>query len=482
MSNRLQTVLLVGAVLVGVSATTRLITTNAAQQQSTSAAAAAPEIATVDRGDISLAITATGNINANQNVGLAFATSGMVTAINVKEGDYVRAGQTLAMLDNTTAQDAVTNAQLKVQAEQLALDTLNAKPRQVDIDVANANVTLAQAQLAEAKISPTDSTQVAIAQLGIQQAQNAVWQAQLQRDITNNAAAANNKNVTITSTDSSNRAIASANGSVSVAQSQLSAVQSQGANVGSIDSAQATLTSAQTQLATLLAGPNVDDVKQAQANLSAAQAALVQAQSDLSKTQLVAPFNGLVAAINLNLGQQSPATNAITLLDVTSFNVDLPVAEIDIAQIQVGMPVNLHFDALGNNSTVVGKVTLIADTPNSGTPVTYNVRVQIAPDGQPLLATMSTTASIIISDTVNVVRMPNRLIRIDAAHKAAYATVRQPDGTFTEVPIQLGASNDTYTEVKSGLKAGDVVTTPSAGGGTGRGPGGAGALLRGLGG
>ena len=480
MSNRLQTVILVGAVLVGISATTRLITTNAAQQQSASAAAA-PEIATVDRGDISLAITATGNINANQNVGLAFSTSGMVTAINVKEGDYVRAGQTLAMLDNTTAQATVTNAQLKVQAAQLALNTLNAKPRQVDIDVANANVTLAQAQLNEAKISPTDSTQVAIAQLGIQQAQNAAWQAQLQRDIANANATANNKQLTVTTADTNNRSISSANSSISVAQSQLSAVQSQGANVGSIDSAQAALTSAQTQLATLLAGPNVNDVKQAQANLSAAQATLAQAQSDLSKTHLVAPFNGLVAAINLNLGQQSPTTNAIMLMDVNSFNVDLPVAEIDIAQIQVGMPVNLHFDALGNNVTVVGKVTLISDTPNSGTPVTYNVHVEIAPDGQPLLATMSTTASIIISDTTNVVRMPNRLIRIDAAHKAAYATVRQPDGTFKEVPIQLGASNDTYTEVKSGLNAGDVVTTPSAGG-NGRGPNGATALLRGLGG
>jgi multidrug efflux pump subunit AcrA (membrane-fusion protein) len=194
---------------------------------------------------------------------------------------------------------------------------------------------------------------------------------------------------------------------------------------------------------------------------------------------LIAPFDGLVAQVNLSVGQPAPASQAVALLDVSSFYVDLPVAELDIAKVQVDQPVSLHFDALPT-MPIQGKVIRISDVANTGTPVTYNVRVQIDPAGHPLLSTMSATASIVTSNAANVVRLLNTFIRIDRAQNKAYASVRQPDGSFKEVQVQLGTSNDTYTEIKSGLKAGDVVTVPSAVGNSGGqgGPGGFNPLRR----
>jgi len=477
MFKRLKAVAFVGAVLIGVAATNRIVSSQSSSRAGFAAAGTtALETMRVDRGDVAITINATGNIQAVQSVSLAFASSGVVTAINVREGDTVRKGQTLALLDDQTARDAIVSAQLRVDSQQLALKKLNEKPRQVDIDVAQASVKAAQAQVAEAGIGSTDAAQLQIAQLQVQIAQNSVWQAELSRDA-NNLRAANARGAAASSLPSANQTVKSlndANAQLANAQAQLRVVQSQGASVSSIDSAKASLVSAQANLQTLLNGPNANDIKAAEANGSSAQAALTQAQADLDKTRLIAPFDGLVAKLAMSIGQQAPSSAAAVMLDVSSFYVNLPVAEIDIARIQAAMPVNLRFDALPN-TTLQGKVTQIAEAPNTGSPVTYNVRVSIDPAGKPLLSTMSTTASIGTSNAANVIRLPNRFIRLDTNTKKAYATVRQPDNTFKEVEIQLGAASDSYTEITAGVNAGDMVAVPQANGGGGfgnRGPGG----------
>jgi len=172
---------------------------------------------------------------------------------------------------------------------------------------------------------------------------------------------------------------------------------------------------------------------------------------------------------------------------VSNYYVDVPVAELDITKIKVGQSVNLVFDALPGQ-TLSGKVSQIATTPNTGTPVTYAVRIVFSPAGQPLLSTMSTTAYIVYDDTANVVRLLNGFIRQDTTTNQSYASVQQADGSFQNVPIQLGVANDSYTEITSGLKVGDVVAAPASSSQSGRstggagGPGGAGGLLRAIGG
>jgi HlyD family secretion protein len=206
----------------------------------------------------------------------------------------------------------------------------------------------------------------------------------------------------------------------------------------------------------LKAPANPEDVKQAQSTLASAQSALDQAKQTLAQTNLVAPFDGQVAQVNMNVGEPAPGTGDVILLDTHNFYVDLPVDELDIAKIKVGQSADMHFEALASG-TIPGQVTQISNTPNAGTPITYTVRVVISSDGHPLLSTMSTTASIIIANAANVLRLPNRFIRIDRQANKAYATVKQADGTFQDVQIQLGTANDTYTEIKSGLNEGDVV-------------------------
>src|SRR5271166_2842137 len=106
----LKVVIVVGALAVIAAAAFRLY--GARPSTSASAFANIPrQTTTVDRGDVAVTITTTGNIQAGQNVNLGFATNGTVSSVKVQPGDYVLKGQTIATLDNQNALDAIATAQ-----------------------------------------------------------------------------------------------------------------------------------------------------------------------------------------------------------------------------------------------------------------------------------------------------------------------------------------------------------------------------------
>jgi HlyD family secretion protein len=417
----------------------------------------------IERGDIQITVSASGPIQPLKQVSLAFSAVGNVTALNVQEGDHVLKGQTLAVLDQQTAVDALTLAQARLYAAQMGLQRLTDKPRQVDINVAQAALNLAKAR-EKASHGGADPLQVQINAANVENAKNALWAAQLTRDANNkkktdlqaNPITAPQANL-LPSDQQNNANLTNMDYGVQIAQAQLNAAQSQRGNDGSMASAQAQVTAAQNNLDKLLRGADKNDIARTEANVKSAQTAVDQAKANLDKTELVAPFDGVIGKLNLNLGQ--PASNpALIILDTNRFYVDLPVDEIDIAKVTVGQKAILKFDAL-TGVILDGKVTRVAQTATrTGETVTYTVRVEIEAAGNPLISTMSATANIVTGQSTNVLRVRNRFIRLDRATGRYYATIRQADGkTTTEVEVKLGLRNDTFSEVVSGLKEGDEV-------------------------
>ncbi|MCC7447727.1 MAG: efflux RND transporter periplasmic adaptor subunit [Anaerolineae bacterium] len=461
MSTRLRNLIVLAVVVVAVAAIVRVIST--VRPTTVAASSNVEDTTTVDRGDIQIVVSATGPIQANQAASMVFTATGKVATINVTEGDHVLKGQTIATLDPQTALDAVVMAKAKVDAQQIALRRLTDKPRQVDINVAKAQLNLAKARLVAAQNGP-DKIQVAIANYNVEVAKNQLWQAQLQRDADRKLrdSLANNPRTSaqtgsVASEARNDSIITSRDYNVQIQQALLEDAKAQFGNIGSVTSAQAQIIAAQVALDNLLKGGNKEDVDQANARLQAAQAALDQAKADLAKTRLVAPFDGVVAKINLNLGEQAPVNAAVIMLDTSSFYVDLPIDEKDIARVALDQSAKLTFDSMPG-AVLEGKVTRIADTATkSGDNVTYTIRVVIDPAGQNLISTMSTTAKIVVGQATSVLRVQNRFIRLDRATGKTFANVRQPDGSFKEVEIVLGLRSDTYSEVKSGLAAGDVI-------------------------
>jgi RND family efflux transporter MFP subunit len=421
------------------------------------------EVSTVERGDVLLTVSATGPLQPRQSVSLAFPVTAKVAAINVTEGDYVRKGQVIATLSNQSYVDAFRQAQVRVVSQGLALRRLTDKPRPVDLLVYQVNLELAKARLSAAAGGP-DRLQVQIDQLQVEKSKNTRWQAQLDRDAQNKQKEDLAKDprtapqaANLPSENSQNANLTGKDYDVKIAESQLADSKSKSGNVGGMASAEAQVVAAQVALDKLI-NPDKQDVARAEAQLQASQAALKLAEENLAKTVLVAPFDGVVAKLNLNLGEMPPTTGAAAIvLDTSSFYVDVPVDEADVSKVSVGQATTLALDAL-TGVPINGKVASIAQTATkSGDVVTYAVRIDIDPAGQPLRSSMSATASIITGQVNDVVRVRNRFVRIDRFANKSYTNVRQSDGTYKEVEITLGIRNDIYSEVKNGLSAGDVV-------------------------
>src|SRR5579859_2136363 len=153
MYKRLRYLLLIGVAIIAVAAVIRFRMSAPSRASAASADSSAPTSDTfvVKPGDVLVTVTASGPIQANQNASLSFSVTGKVVSMSVNEGDHVLKGQTLATLDNVTAMDSLLLAQAKLDALQLALHRLTDPPSQVDLNVAKAALSLAQAQLTTAQ-------------------------------------------------------------------------------------------------------------------------------------------------------------------------------------------------------------------------------------------------------------------------------------------------------------------------------------------
>jgi HlyD family secretion protein len=452
------------------------------QQGSAGAQETASEVieeAVVLRGALRETVAGTSALNPLRQVPLRFESTSIITEVLVREGQFVTAGDPLARTDNATLAAAVRDAELLRDLRQITLNALLAPPRPQDIAAAQAALDTAQAQLSAAYQTGSPYSDD-IARLQAELALNALWQAQLQRDL-----AVNPPDVTITqdvpgvgvvsqtidvpgaNPEQFEPGLVQAEFGVEIAGVRADAASGRGADVGIVASANAAIVAAQTALDRLVNGPNEYDLQLAQLDLQQAEAAVALAQSNLDRATLTAPFSGIIAQLNVTAGEPPPAqTAAMLLIDTTGFYIDLPVDENDIARISAGQTVDIELDALPD-TLLTGTVTRIPIAPAPQAPgqqiVTYLIRITLDPTDEPLRANMTATASIILRALTDTLVLPNRFIRIDRESGLAFVTIVQDDGSYAEIPVELGIRNETQSEIVSGLREGDrVVLLPRA--------------------
>lgn len=440
----------------------------AAGQAAANATNIVQDEATVELQDLSVTVSATGPVSPIRQVALVFELSAPVREILVKEGQAVNQGDILARLDTTDLDNALTNAEIALQSQQVAYDALTVPARDVDIAAAQAVVNVALAQSAGASLG-ADANQLEIARIQAEIARNQLWQAQLQRDagpaqieqIREQAAALgfdSGIGPPPNPADDVNPQIKQAENGVQLADVNLTGVENQPADVAALSAANAQLVAAQAQLDRLLNGPTDLQLQVADTQLQMAQLALDSARVTANRGVLTAPFDGVIADNNLVVGELPPATSAaIQLVDPSSYYVDVAVDETDIVKLQVGQKVNLTLDALPG-AEISGVVSRVAVTPvRAGQLVTYPVRITLDATTEPVRIGMTATATIVVDQLQDVPTVPNRFIRIDRATQQAYITIRRADGAFEELPVELGVRNETDSQIISGIDAGQKV-------------------------
>jgi len=443
-----------------------------AQAEAQNSAVKVEDEIVVAKSDLTVTVNATGAITPQQQLPLAFDFSAPVKEILVKEGQHVKKGDVLARLDAPDLENAVANAQLALSSQQASYDALTRPARDVDIAVAEAALKAAETQAGAATLG-ADPNQVKIAQLQAELSRNQLWQAQLQRDYpaavakqTAEQAAALGIPVTVPQTnpaDTVTAPITQAENGVALADIGVTGAENKPADVAALSSANAQIVAAQRQLDLLKNGPTELQLKIAQTQLQIAQLAVKQAQTALSRAVLVAPFDAIVAQNNLVVGEAPPQGAAISLIDSSSYYVDVAVDETDIVNVQTGQTVTLRLDALPDTK-ITARVTRVALTPiRAGQLVTYTVRVTLDATDAPIRVGMTTTATIVVNQLKDVIALPNRFVRIDSVTQQAYVTIQESETKFTDVPVTLGVRNETESQIISGIEVDQkVVLVPRA--------------------
>jgi len=235
---------------------------------------------------------------------------------------------------------------------------------------------------------------------------------------------------------------------------------------------QENITIKQQTLAQTQAGADPLDVQGDQLSVQKAQEALDQANQTLAEYYVTAPFAGTIASVPINKYDQAGSGTTLATLETNQQYADLSLNEVDAAKIQLNDKVTLTFDAIPD-LTMTGTVAQIdpVGTVTQGV-VTYDVKVGFDTQDSRVKTGMSVNADIETSVAINALSVPSSAIK--TTNGTSYVMVFNPaiasstvaaagaQGVLStvapqSVQITTGISDDTNTQILSGLTAGEQI-------------------------
>lgn len=274
-------------------------------------------------------------------------------------------------------------------------------------------------------------------------------------------------------------AVASSGSTVSSRQASVEAAELRherlllGATEQEIAAAESEVAQAKANLERLVNPDNSDQITQQEIAVEQAKISLVQAQNNLEKATLVAPFNGIITSLDVTEGEFGTGP-VISMVDMDSMEVVLDVDELDISAVSIGQPAQITFEAYRQQG-IRGEIIAIAPENTSNTSGTVNYAVNIALSqadideaGIALLNGLTAEAQLITEEVRDVLLIPNETIRADRAAGRYYVNLVEGEDDegqplASEVEITIGLRDSENTQVTSGLNNGDELLVGEAG-------------------
>ncbi len=273
-----------------------------------------------------------------------------------------------------------------------------------------------------------------------------------------------------------------------------------------VDSANSALTAAQSKRDTTYQGSTPEDIASQNDQVTLARIGVNEAEKNLQNAQIVAPFDGTVAALNINVGDtvgsggtssaSSSSTSAIVLNTPNALVLNVSVGESDLPNVKVGQSGTATFDAItgtifpividsvGTNATTTqGVVTYQAkahivsgqsaratangqsggptasSTPGSQPQAQATPGAQATASPQPVPG-MNASVTIIVDQAQNVLMVPSAAIQRDGRNEVV--NVQNDDGSTGRQTVETGLTNGTNTEITAGLEEGQTIIIPGA--------------------
>jgi RND family efflux transporter MFP subunit len=231
-----------------------------------------------------------------------------------------------------------------------------------------------------------------------------------------------------------------------------------------IDTATQNLKLTQAQLGKTTASARPEDIALASAQVRQAQANLDAVNNQINNSIIKAPFDGQITQVNYQVGEEPSATQPVmVILGQDQYEVQVDVAESDVAKVALGNPVELDFDAFGQGI----RFTATLDQLDPAQTVIQEVVYYRGKVGH---VTANTTSAPYLKQlkpgmTANVTIMANRK---DSVLIIPFRAVTDNNGTRTvdilkngqpvTVTVTLGLrGDDGLVEVLTGVSAGDEI-------------------------
>ncbi len=356
------------------------------------------KLSKVEQGDLAKSVVATGKIEPITKVEIKSKASGIVKRYLKDAGQMVKTGDVLVELDKEEIQARVREAKAALEAAEANLRASEADMERAKVDAIGPDVPLLQRAYERAQKMAGEGV---VSQSALDEAQRAYELALNKQKM-----------------------------------------------------AQASLT--------------ISKAKQAQARAQVAQsrAALERNEEEYRNSTILAPMDGLILSRNVEVGDAvssilvlgSSATLVMTVGDTHEVFVKGKVDESDIGKVYLGQTARIKVESF-KDKTFDGKVTKISPMGvEKDNVTTFEVRVSITNPGGELKAAMTANAEIILEEHKNVLYIPEGALIYDKDKKASVEVpdTKAPEGK-RKVPVTVGISNGSKTELLSGLKKDDKV-------------------------
>jgi HlyD family secretion protein len=355
----------------------------------------------VEQGDILSGVTVSGTIRSKQKAAVAAEIIAAVRALHVREGQRVEKGQDLLTLD-----DSVVAA---------------------EVETAQARVVLAERQLAEL-VAP-------VRVLELEKAQKLVNRAKANRDYARKQF------------ESIERALQ--RGAATQAELDLA--------TNRLRSAEADYDWASAELKLLKAGARKEARDRAQAEVNLAKADVQRRQAMRAKYTLRAPYAGQVTARCVNLGEViSPGQVLLRVDNTETLEVRAQVQESQLSGVRIGGEARVLADAYPDRPLAAAVEQILSRVdPERGT-ITVLLKFAKLPEVR-MMDGMAVDIALIGEEVKGMVRVPSEALETQNGQTVVW--VRE-DGSFVRRAVTVGITDGRWTEVKSGVEAGETVRLP----------------------
>ncbi len=356
------------------------------------------KIAKVERIDLARSVVATGKVQPVTQVEIKSKASGIILKLPVNVGDFVHKGEVICELDQNDLIPALHQQEAALHVAQATLKSAQADYERYKVDATGPDVPFLKRDADRAR---TMFTEGLIAQNSRDDAEK-TYQLAVQKQ------------------------------------------ESAKANLGSASAA----------------------IAKAQAALEQQQATVSIAEENLRNATIVSPIDGIVLSRDSEVGDAvssilllgSSATLIMTVGDLNEVYIKGKVDESDIGKVYLGQPARINVESF-KDQKFNGRVTKISPMgAEKDNVTTFEVRVSISNEKHILKAQMTANAEIILDEHKGVLAIPEGAVFYNK-DKSTAAEIPDPTNEkgFRKVPISIGVSNGSKTEVAKGLTEGQQI-------------------------